>query len=59
MKLKAYQDKETGLWKWGTRGQAIHETKIAAERAGLGTLTEGLRRARERYYRELLNYGRV
>lgn len=58
MKLRAYQDRATGLWKWGTRGQAIHETKIAAERAGIEALTEGMRRARERYERELLNYGK-
>lgn len=58
MKLKAYQDKTTGLWKWGTRGKAIHETKIAAERYGINALTEGLLRARERHERELLNYGR-
>lgn len=58
MKLKAYQDRETGLWKWGTRGLAIHPNKTAAERAGIEALTEGLIRARERYERELLNYGR-
>lgn len=58
MRLRAYQDKETGLWKWGTRGLAIHESKIAAERAGIEALTDGLRAARERYERELLNYGK-
>ena len=58
MKLKAYQDKGTGLWKWGTRGRALYDSKQEAERAGLDLLVAGLVRARERYYRELVNYGK-
>jgi hypothetical protein len=58
MTFKAFKDKETGLWKWGTRGQPLYESKIAAERAGLEALSEGLKRVRERWERELLNYGK-
>jgi hypothetical protein len=58
MTFKAFKDKETGLWKWGTRGHAIYESKIAAERAGLDALTEGLRRVREKLEQGLLDYGK-
>ena len=56
--LRAYQDKESGKWKWGTRGQPIYDSKIQAERAGIDMLTEGLRRVRDRLNNEMLNYGK-
>lgn len=46
--MRAYQDKVTGLWKWGTRGEAIHESKMKAERFGMDSLTDKLRRLREK-----------
>lgn len=58
IELKAYQDKETGLWKWGTRGNPIHETKAAAERAGIDELTDRLRKAREKWNEACANHGK-
>lgn len=41
--MRAYQDKTTGKWKWGTRGNPVHESKEAAERYAIDTLTDKLR----------------
>lgn len=57
--MKAYQDKESGKWKWGTRGQAIYETKSAAERGGLDILTKRLREVKDKLNGVLLNHGRL
>lgn len=57
--MKAYQDKITGMWKWGTRGAAIYETKEIAERAGLDIITNKLREIKEKHQNALLNHGRV
>lgn len=57
--MKAYQDKITGMWKWGTRGSAIYETKEIAERAGLDIITKKLREIKEKHQNALLNHGRV
>jgi hypothetical protein len=55
---KAYQDKATGKWKYGTRGQPIYDSKQQAERAGIDLLTERLRYIRDRLNTEMINYGR-
>lgn len=55
---KPYQDKESGKWKWGTRGQAIYETKDQCSRAGMEILTDKLRSIRERLNGTLLNHGK-
>lgn len=55
---KAYQDKGTGKWKWGTRGEAIYETKGQCERAGMDMLTDKLRRLRDRLNNVLVNHGK-
>jgi hypothetical protein len=56
--MKAYQDKSTGLWKWGTRGEAIHDSKAIAERFGMDSLTDKLRRLREKLKGVCSNSGR-
>lgn len=57
--MKAYQDKESGKWKWGTRGLPIYETKAAAEKGGLDILTKRLREVRDKLNGALVNHGRV
>lgn len=56
--MRAYQDKTTGLWKWGTRGEAIHETKNKAERFGMDSLNDKLQRLREKLKGVCTNNGR-
>lgn len=51
--MKAYQDKVTNKWKWGTRGEAIYDTKDICEREGMNILTNKLR-----YLRDKLNHGK-
>lgn len=46
--MKAYQDKITGKWKWGKRGEPIYDTAQQARDAGMGILTERLREIRRR-----------
>jgi hypothetical protein len=46
--MRAYQDKKTGKWKWGTRGNPIYESKNEAERAGMDILTSRLREIRDK-----------
>lgn len=58
VELRAYQDRETGLWKWGTRGKAIYESKAAAERAGIDELTKRLRHVRDKINETCANYGK-
>lgn len=57
--MKAYLDKTTGKWKWGTRGTAIYDTKEIAERAGLDIITNKLREIKDKLNNTLLNHGRV
>lgn len=38
--MRVYQDKETGLWKIGSNGKAIHETEQAAKRAALNQIVD-------------------
>lgn len=40
--MKAYQDKETGLWKWGSNGAPIYQTEKEAKKAGLNKLIDKL-----------------
>lgn len=46
--MKAYQDKISGKWKWGRRGEPIYDTAQQARDAGMGILTERLREIRRR-----------
>ena len=55
---KAYQDKSNGKWKWGTRGEAIYDSKGQCERAGMDLLTDKLRKIRDRLNGTILNHGR-
>ena len=57
--MKAYLDKTTGKWKWGTRGAAIYDSKEIAERAGLDIITNKLREIKDKLNSTLLNHGRV
>ena len=57
--MKAYQDKKTGLWKWGTRGESIHPTRDHAYRFGMERLAEALRRMREKQNQIGQNHGRA
>lgn len=54
---KVYEDKTTGKWKWGKRGQAIYDTKEQASRAGIDILTERLRKVRDQLNGTLLTHG--
>lgn len=47
--MRAYRDKLTGLWKWGTNGSPKYETRIECERDGNNKLVERLRKIREGY----------
>lgn len=55
---KAYKDQQTNKWKWGTRGEAIYDSKEQCERAGMDILTEKLRKIRDRLNSTILNHGR-
>jgi len=52
---KAYQDKKSGLWKWGTRGEAKYETKRLAEQAGIDIVTKRLREVRDQVYDQVVD----
>lgn len=56
--MKAYQCKTTGLWKWGTRGEAIYNSKAEAERAGIDIMTKRLREVRDSLDSVLLRHGK-
>lgn len=56
---KAYQDKVSGLWKWGTRGEPIYNSKGECERAGMEILTRRLRDIKDRLDGVIRNHGRV
>lgn len=56
--MKAYQDKESGLWKWGKNGKPIYESKELCKRAGLDMLTDRLIKIRDKHYETVLNHGR-
>ena len=56
--MKAYQDKTTGKWKWGTRGEAKHESKAECERWGMDELYNKLKRLRERLGNTIHNHGK-
>lgn len=55
---KAYQDKETGLWKWGKRGIPMYESKIECERKSLEILTDRLRQLKEKIAKGYIDYGK-
>lgn len=56
--MKAYQSKESGLWKWGTRGEYIHSTRDAAYKHGMVEFQNAMRRMRERQNQIGQNHGR-
>ena len=56
--MKAYQNKDTGLWKWGKRGEYVHETRDAAYETGMIEFQEAMRRMRERQHKIGQNHGR-
>lgn len=56
--MRAFQDKVSGLWKWGTRGEPKYNTKQECERAELELLTERLRELRKKVEQGWLNHGR-
>lgn len=55
---KAYQDKTSGKWKWGTRGQAIYDSKAECTRAGMDILIDKLRSIRDKLNDTMSNHGR-
>lgn len=55
---KVYQDKTTGKWKWGKRGEAIYDTREQASRAGIEILTDRLRHIRDQLNGTLMNHGK-
>jgi hypothetical protein len=57
--MKAFQDKNTSKWKWGTRGAAIYDSKEIAEKAGLEIITKKLREIKDKLNNALNNHGRV
>jgi hypothetical protein len=57
--MKAYIDKDSGKWKWGTRGKPIYDSKIEAERGGLDILTERLRYVRDHLEQIIGGHGRI
>ena len=46
--MKAYQDKTSGMWKWGRRGEYVFSNRDEAYRHGMNELTATLRRLKER-----------
>ncbi len=46
--MRAYQDKETGLWKWGTRGEPKYKSKDEAKRTEMELLEKRLRQLKKR-----------
>lgn len=55
--LRAYEDRATGKWKIGKRGNPIYETKQQAEREAINILTERLRSIRDKLNGACLTYG--
>ncbi len=55
---KPYKDKVNGLWKWGTNGAAIYETKEQCNNAGMEMFASKLREIREKYKRAIANHGK-
>ena len=56
--MKAYEDKESGMWKWGSRGEPIYKTKNECERAGMEILTDRLRKLRDKLNNTIANHGK-
>lgn len=56
--MKAYEDKTTNKWKWGTRGKAIYNSKSEAEQEGLKILTDRLRHIKDKLSTVILNRGK-
>lgn len=56
--MRAFQDKVTGLWKWGTRGEAKYSTKAECQRAGLDLLCDKLREIRDKVNKTAINHGK-
>ena len=56
--MKAYQDKESGLWKWGRRGEYQFKTRAEAYKYGMDEFTKAMRRMRERQSQIGQNHGK-
>ncbi len=56
--MKPYQDKKTGLWKWGTRGKAIYESKEICAKAGLDIMLNRLKEVRDKVNGVIQNHGK-
>ncbi len=56
--MKAYQEKESGMWKWGTNGKAIFPTKQKAQNYGLQLLTDALMKIRNKLNGAMERHGK-
>jgi hypothetical protein len=57
--MKAYQCRNTGLWKWGTRGEYQFSTRDEAYKYGMEKFAEAMKRLRERQNQIGQNHGRA
>lgn len=55
---KTYQDRVTGKWKWGKRGDYIYDSSAQASHAGIEILTDRLRAVRDKLNSAIYNHGR-
>jgi len=55
--MRAYQDRETGLWKWGSNGKPIYKTKRECNTDGLKQLTDKLRKIKDRLGKAIHSHG--
>lgn len=56
--MKAYQDKTTGKWKWGTRGKPLYDSKQECERAAMDLLVNKLRYIKDKLNGVMVNHGK-
>lgn len=55
--MKPFLDKNTGLWKWGTRGEPKYKTKEECARRELEILTDRLGELRKKINQGYINNG--
>jgi hypothetical protein len=48
---------ENGMWKWGSRGECIYDTKEDAQKAGISILIDKQNKLRDRLNNEWKRYG--
>lgn len=56
--MKPYLDKATNKWKWGTRGEAIYDTKEQCSREGMQRIAERIKALRDSLNNALINHGK-